>query len=125
MKSTQHLSNEPPPTEDLSTRRRLTITITPRTLWLAAGILLAILLGMVLITQAAGTLISLLLAIILGEAIRPLVARLQRYRIPGPLAVLMIYVVALVFGGLLMWLLLNPVIQEVNNFTTLLPSYLA
>jgi predicted PurR-regulated permease PerM len=124
MDSPQHLSGASTP-EDISARRRLSITITPRTLVLAAGIFVAVLIGTVLVTQAAGTLISLLLAIILGEAIRPLVVRLQRYRIPGPLAVLMIYVVALVAAGFLIWLLLTPLVQEVNNLTTLLPTYLA
>jgi predicted PurR-regulated permease PerM len=126
MGSTQRLHDEDgaAPADGSSARRRLSITITPRTLWLAAGISVAILVGIVLITQAAGTLIALLLAVILGEAIRPLVARLQRYRIPGPLAVLLIYVVALVIAGFLIWLLLNPLIQEVNSFSNNLPAYL-
>ncbi|HEV8194190.1 MAG TPA: AI-2E family transporter [Ktedonobacterales bacterium] len=124
MDSTQRVSGEAAPADDASTRRRFSITITPRTLWLAAGILVAVLVGIVLITQAAGTLIALLLAIILGEAIRPLVVRLQRYRIPGPLAVLLIYVVALVVVGFLLWLLLNPLVQEVNSLINNLPSYL-
>ncbi len=124
MDSPQRLSGASTP-EKISARRWLSITITPRTLVLAAGIFVAVLIGTVLVTQAAGTLISLLLAIILGEAIRPLVVRVQRYRIPGPLAVLMIYVVALVAAGFLIWLLLTPLVQEVNNLTTLLPTYLA
>src|SRR5215470_5180314 len=93
------------PTESTPPRRGISITITTRTLWLAAGIVVAIVAGVVLITQALGTFIDLLLAIILGEAIRPLVARLQRFRIPRPLAILLIYAVALVIVAFLIWLL--------------------
>jgi predicted PurR-regulated permease PerM len=124
MDSTGRLDGATEPMKDASARRGLSVTITPRTLWLAAAILVTVLAGTVLITQALGTLVDLLLAIILGEAIRPLVARLQRHRIPGPLAVLLIYVVALAIVGFLLWLLLNPLVQEVNSLTGNLPTYL-
>jgi predicted PurR-regulated permease PerM len=112
------------PGADPSARRRFSITITPRTLLLAAAIGVAILVGIVLITQALGTLLALLLAIIIGEAIRPLVARLHRYRIPSALAILLIYLVGAVIAGLLIWLLLNPLVSQVNTLTTNLPVYL-
>src|SRR5262245_14978584 len=88
--------------------RRLTVTITPRSIWLAAALVVRILLGVVLVSRAASTLVLLLLAIIIGEAIRPLVARLERRRIPGPVAILLIYVVVLAIFGLLLWLLIAP-----------------
>jgi predicted PurR-regulated permease PerM len=123
MNSTERLDGAAP-RDDTSAQRRVTVTITPRTLLLGTAILVAVLVGTVLITQALGTLITLLLAIILGEAIRPLVVRLQSYRIPGPLAVILIYVGAFVIIGLLLWLLLNPLISEINNLTSHLPDYL-
>lgn len=124
MGSVQRLNGAAPPTEDTSARRRISITITPHSLLLAAAILIAILVGAIIITQAMGTLISLLLAIILGEAIRPLVARLRRYRIPGPVAVVLIYAVGAVIIGFLLWLLLNPLVGQINNLTSSLPENL-
>ncbi len=113
------------PTTDLSARRRFSVTITTRTLLLAAAIGVTILVGVLIFTQALGTLIALVLAIILGEAIRPVVAWLRKYRIPAPLAVLLIYVVGAVVFGVLIWLLLNPIVSQINNLTTHLPEYLA
>lgn len=126
MDSTNHLDGAggAAPSADPSARRRFSITITTRTLLLAAAIGVAILIGAIIFTQALGTLISLVLAIILGEAIRPVVAWLRKFRIPAPLAVLLIYLVGAVIFGLLIWLLLNPLISQINNLTTQLPEYL-
>lgn len=104
--------------------RRMTITITARTMWLAALIGLAILAALFLVLRAQGPIVLLVLAIILGEAIRPLVARLERYRVPGPLAVLLIYLAVLLVVGVLLWLLLSPLLSEVSVFTRDLPRYL-
>ena len=123
MSSTERLDGSTPG-GDIPFRRRLTITITPRSILLAAAILVAVLVGIVLITQALGTLIALVLAIILGEAIRPIVVRLRRYRIPGPLAVLLVYLAGAVILGFLLWLVINPLVSQVNTLTTNLPEYL-
>lgn len=112
------------PKTDPSARRRFSITITTRSLLLGAALGTAILVGIVLFTHALGTLIALLLAIILGEAIRPLVARLHRYRIPSAVAILLIYLVGAIIAGLLIWLLLNPLISQINTLVTKLPTYL-
>ncbi|HEX5547138.1 MAG TPA: AI-2E family transporter [Ktedonobacterales bacterium] len=127
MDSTDHLDGAggAAPGADPSARRRFSITVTTRTLLVGAAIGVAILIGAIIVTQALGTLIALVLAIILGEAIRPVVAWLRRYRIPAPLAVLLIYVVGAVIFGVLIWLLLNPIISQINNLTTHLPEYLA
>jgi predicted PurR-regulated permease PerM len=104
--------------------RRLAVSITPRSIWLAAGIGIALLIVIVLITHALSALVLVFLAITLGEAIRPLVARLQGWRVPQPLAVILIYLVALlVFGGLIA-LLLAPVITQINSFVAQAPTYL-
>lgn len=112
------------PRADPSARRRFTITIAMRSLLLAAAIGVATLIGVIIFTQALGTLISLVLAIILGEAIRPLVARLRKYRIPAPLAILLIYLVGVVVFGVLIWLVLTPLVGQINSLTTHLPEYL-
>lgn len=105
-------------------RRGFAITITARSMWMAALIAVAILGALFLVVQAQAPIVLLVLAVILGEAIRPLVARLQRYRVPGPLAVLLIYLAVLVIVGTLLWLLLSPLLSEVSVFTRDLPRYL-
>lgn len=111
--------------EQPGSRRRMTITITTRTMWMGALIGLAILAALFLTLRAQGPIVLLILAIILGEAIRPLVVRLKRYRVPGPLAVLLIYLVVLLGVGVLLWLLLGPLLREVSALITDLPRYLA
>jgi predicted PurR-regulated permease PerM len=104
--------------------RRLTVSITPRSIWLAAGIAIGLLIVIVLITHALSALVLVFLAITLGEAIRPLVARLQRWRVPQPIAVILIYLVGLlVFAGLIA-LLLAPLIAQINTFVAQAPTYL-
>lgn len=127
MDSTDHLDGAggAAPSVEPSARRRFSITITTRTLLLAAAIGITILIGAIIVTHALGTLIALVLAMILGEAIRPVVAWLRKYRIPAPLAVLLIYLVGAVIFGVLIWLLLNPIISQINNLTTHLPEYFA
>jgi predicted PurR-regulated permease PerM len=100
-----------------------TISITQRTLWTALGLVVGLLLVILLITQALGPVLSLLLAIILAEAIRPLVYRLQRYRVPAPLAVLLIYLLGAAVAFILLYFLLNPIITQVSSLVSHLPDY--
>lgn len=102
----------------------MTVNITPRSIWLAAGIVIALLVVILLLTRALPALVLVFLAITLGEAIRPLVARLQRYRIPQPLAVVLVYLVALLVLAGLITLLLAPVITQINSFASQAPTYL-
>lgn len=105
--------------------RRLTIVITPRFMWLAVGALLVTLVLVLLVTQALGALVLIFFSIILAEAIRPLVTRLQRRHIPQPLAVILIYLgIVAILGGLL-WVLVNPGASEENTLATQLPTYVA
>src|SRR6185437_2115609 len=78
--------------------RRLTVSISQRTLWLAAGVALVTLVVILALARALGAVLLILLAITLAEAIRPLVARLERIRVPRPVGALLIY---LVIAGLL------------------------
>jgi predicted PurR-regulated permease PerM len=105
-----------------SNHPRLTVTITSRTMWVAFGIVLVMLALLLLVIKALSALLMIFLSITLAEAIRPLVARLQRHRIPQPLAVILIYLGgATVLGGLL-WLLFNPVLSDESAFATQLPT---
>jgi predicted PurR-regulated permease PerM len=100
----------------------LTVAITSRTLWVAAGIVLVMLVLLLLVTKALSALVLIFLSLTLAESIRPLVARLQRHRIPQPLAVILIYLgVAVVLGGLF-WALVNPVLSQESAFAAQLPA---
>src|SRR5678816_2448847 len=104
--------------------RRLTISISQRTLWLAAGVALVALVVILALARALGAVLLILLAITLAEAIRPLVARLERIRLPRPVGALLIY---LVVAGLLFgigWLLFTPLAEQINELASNLPQYL-
>ncbi|HEY7092007.1 MAG TPA: AI-2E family transporter, partial [Ktedonobacterales bacterium] len=105
--------------------RRLTVSLSQRTLWLAAGVALVALVAVIALTRALGAVLLIFLAITLAEAVRPLVARLERIRIPRPLGALLIYLVVagLVFG--LGWLLFTPLAAQINELISNLPTYLA
>ena len=103
--------------------RRLTISISQRTLWLAAGVALVALLVVLTLTRALGAALLILFAITLAESVRPLVLRLERLRVPRPLGALLIYLViaALLFG--LGWLLFNPLVAQINELVKNAPAY--
>jgi predicted PurR-regulated permease PerM len=105
--------------------RRFTVSLSQRTLWLAAGVALVALVAVIVLTRALGAVLLIFLAITLAEAVRPLVARLERIRIPRPLGALLIYLVvaALLFG--LGWLLFTPLVAQINELVSNLPTYLA
>lgn len=114
---------EPPASP--SANGRVSVTISPRTLWLAMVIVITILALWLLISRALDSLILFFIAIFLGEAIRPLAARMERRYIPRPLAVLLIYLgVFAVFCGLI-WLLVNPLVTQIGAFSANAPRYTA
>lgn len=105
-------------------RSWLQISVAPRTLWLIAGIaLLFICIGIVLLK---GIFVFLLLftAIVFAEGIRPVVDRLQRWHVPRPLAVLLVYLCLVLILALLMWILLQPLIAQVTHLVNNFPSYM-
>ncbi len=104
-------------------RAAVSISISQRTLWLSAALVMAILVAILLVTEALGPIVLLLLSIIIGEAIRPVVDRLERHHVPPPLAVLAIYLVVFVSIGALLWLLLSPLISELSSLIHHLPAY--
>jgi predicted PurR-regulated permease PerM len=105
--------------------RRLTVSLSQRTLWLAAGVTLAALLLVLVVTRAFDAVLLIFFAIILAEAIRPLALRLERRRVPRPLGALLIYLVVAVLLFAIGWLLFTPLLAQVNDFMTSLPAYLA
>src|SRR5689334_25115154 len=86
----------------------LSVTITPRTIWLAAAVVTLLFCAFVLLTRAVGVLFLFFAAVIIAEGIRPLVARLHRGGVPRALAVGLVYRAFFLLLGLLAWLLLQP-----------------
>jgi predicted PurR-regulated permease PerM len=105
--------------------RRLTISLSQRTLWLAAGVALASLVLVLLVTQAFGAVLLIFLAITLAETIRPLVARLERLRVPRPVGALLIYLVLVILFVGIGWLVFAPLVAQINDFMRDLPHYFA
>jgi predicted PurR-regulated permease PerM len=105
--------------------RRLTVSLSQRTLWLAAGVALVSLVLVLLVTQAFGAVLLVFLAITLAETIRPLVARLERLRVPRPVGALLIYLVLMLLFIGIGWLLFAPLVAQINDFVRSLPHYLA
>jgi predicted PurR-regulated permease PerM len=66
----------------------------------------------------------LVLAITLGEALAPLVERLQR-RMPRAAAISVVYLVLLAIAGLVSWLTLPATAAQVSEIGTPLPDFLA
>ncbi len=119
----QHASARPSRKES-DREARLLVAVSSRTLWLVAGIaLLFIGVGIVLLK---GILVFLLLftGIVLAEGIRPIVDLLQRWRIPRPLGVLLVYLGLVAVVALLMWTLLQPLIAQITLLAAHLPSYM-
>jgi predicted PurR-regulated permease PerM len=113
----------PQPSSARAARARVSVAITPRSLWFAAGVVLVLLVLVLLVTHALGALALIFIAVILGEAIRPIVARLQTYHIPGPIAVLLIFLAVFVVLGAFFWLLLNPLVQQLGTLSNQFPHY--
>jgi predicted PurR-regulated permease PerM len=105
--------------------RRLTISISQRTLWLAAGVALVALAAVLVLTHALGAVLLLFLAITLSEAIRPLVAQLERVRVPRPVGALLIYLALLALLGGIGWLLFDPLVTQASELANRAPAYLA
>lgn len=105
--------------------RSLNVTITPRSIWLAMALIVALLVVIVLVTKAQGALVLVFVALILAEGIRPPVRWLnQKAHVPRPLGVLLIYLAALLVFALLVALLLQPVVVQVNTLSSHVPDYI-
>ena len=104
-------------------QRRLTISISQRTLWIAAGIALVALVVVLAVARALGALMLIFFAITLAESIRPLVMRMERRRVPRPLGALLIYLVIAALLVLIGWLLFRPLATQINDFITNAPAY--
>ena len=104
--------------------RRLTISLSQRTLWVAAGVSLVAVGAILVLTHALGAVLLVFFAIILAEAIRPLVAQLERLRVPRPLGALAVYLALVLIAIGIGWLLFNPIVSQASELTDQAPTYL-
>lgn len=98
------------------------VTITPRTLWLAAAIAASFVVGAFVLVKALDAFILLFVGIILAEGIRPLMNWLGRWRIPRPLAVILIYLALFAGLAILGWLLVTPLTAQLVSFVDAVPQ---
>lgn len=104
-------------------RRGFSITIAPRTIWYAAAAVVTLAVVWLLITQALAALLIIFIAVILGEAARPIVLELEHRRVPRALGVLLVLLVGAIILGLLMWLLIAPLVAEFGTLSSNAPTY--
>src|SRR5487761_2562812 len=107
----QQPANEAPPATPAA-RAAVSITIAPRTIWYAAAAVILLAILWLLITQALAALLIFFIAIILGEAARPIVLRLERRGAPRAVGVLLVLLAGAIILAFLMWILLTPLVAE-------------
>ena len=103
--------------------RRWTVTITPRSIWLAAGVAALIIAVAVVLLKALSVVLLLFIGIILAEGIRPVVNWLQRRHVPRSLGVFLTYIGIVVVIAGLGYLLVQPVITQLMRLGNQLPQY--
>jgi predicted PurR-regulated permease PerM len=86
---------------------------------------LAALVVVLVVARAFDAVLLVFFAIILAEAIRPLVMRLERRRVPRPVGALLIYLLVAALLALIGWLLFTPLATQLNELISHLPEYLA
>lgn len=100
------------------------VSITPGTIWLVTGIVVAVGIIAYLVAKATDILILVFIAITFAEAIRPIMNWLRRHHIPRPIGVLLIYLVIIALIALLIFLLTQPLIAQVGALQHDVPRYL-
>ena len=107
----------------LARRRPISITVTPGTLWLVAGII-ALFIGLAIaLTKGIFVFILLFVGIIFAEGLRPAVEWQERRHIPRPAGVLLLYLALVLIVVGLGYLLVEPVISQASRLSNQLPTY--
>jgi len=106
-----------------TSRRDGVNVISVRTLVSAALIVLGIVALVAFLATIIGIVLVVLVAIVFAEGIRPLVAELQRRRIPRPVGILAVYIGVLVFIALMVLLLVQPIVSEASSLARNFPAY--
>lgn len=108
-----------------SGNRSIVISITPRSIWLAIGLVALLICVGIILMKALFVLMLLFIAIIFAEGIRPLVNFQERHRIPRPLGVFIVYLAILLIFAALGFLLVQPIIHQVDRLNNDLPRYVS
>ncbi|HEX2347215.1 MAG TPA: AI-2E family transporter [Ktedonobacterales bacterium] len=111
------------PADAHASRPAFSITIAPHTIWYAAGAVIVLVVLWLLVTKALAALLIFFVAIIIGEAARPIVLQLEKRRVPRPLGVLLVLLVVTAVLALLIWILLAPLVAEVGALSANAPTY--
>lgn len=101
------------------------VVIKPRTLWLAAAVILTFVIGLFVLTKALPALVILLNAIVLAEGLRPIVDRLSKGPLPRPVVTLLLFfaIFAILLGA--GFVLLRPLFEQLLALVNDLPRYIA
>jgi predicted PurR-regulated permease PerM len=104
--------------------RGYAVVIKPRTLWLAAAVILTVVIGLYVLTKALPALVILLNAIVLAEGLRPIVDRLSKGPLPRPVVTLLLFfaIFAILLG--LGFILLRPLFEQLLALVNDLPRYI-
>lgn len=108
-----------------SSSRGWTVTITPRSIWLTAGVAALIIAAAFVLLQALSVVLLFFIAIIFAEGIRPVVNWLQQRRVPRPAGVFLTYIGILLVVAGLAYLLIQPVVSQLTRLGNQLPQYAA
>lgn len=100
------------------------VSITPGTIWLVTGIVVAVGILAYIVATAINILILLFIAIIFAEAIRPIMNWLRHRHIARPVGVLLIYLAIVGIVAFLVYLLLQPLIGQLSDLQQAIPHYL-
>jgi len=109
--------------QELAEPPKVLVSITPRSIWVAAAIAVSTFVLLIVLMKALPALLLLFIAIILAEGIRPLVDGLARIRIPRALGVVLLYLVAALLLVSLGWLLVQPLIDQGVELSNNIPTY--
>ena len=111
-------------TEPQTTSRRDGVNVVSvRTLVTAALIVLGIVALVAFLATIIGIVLVVLVAIVFAEGIRPLVAELQRRRIPRAAGILIVYIAVLAFIAVMVLLLVQPIVSEASSLARNFPAY--
>src|ERR1035437_323549 len=111
-------------TEPQTTSRRDGVNVVSvRTLVTAALIVLGIVALVAFLATIIGIVLVVLVAIVFAEGIRPLVAELQRRRIPRAPGILIVYIAVLAFIAVMVLLLVQPIVSEASSLARNFPAY--
>ena len=101
------------------------IRITPMSFLLGAGVVLFAVFIAIIASRIVSVLVLLFLGILLAESIRPIANKLQTWKIPRGVAVMIVYLLlALVLTGLGL-ILVPPLVVQVRSFNAVYPDLLA